>query len=236
MQLAKSARVAAAIAMVALVVACQPQRRETAATPAARVEMRHAHADIYKIDGVQSSIMLQVYRDGPLARFGHNHVIAVEQIGGVLYREKTLSQSEFELSFPVAAMVIDRAADRAAAGSEFSSAVAPEAIAGTRENMVGPKLLAALQYPVISLRSVSISGSLPDLQMVVAIKVRNIESLQTLPVHVSEQNATLIADGEVSLSQARLGLAPYSVLGGGLRVSDTIKARFHLVAQRASGK
>lgn len=215
--------------LVAALAACQPQPKEQVSAPSPTVS-RHPHAAVYQIAGEQSSIKLKVYRDGPLARFGHNHAIAVEQISGTVYREKTPAQSEVEFSFPVAAMAVDRSADRAAMGADFTSAVTPEAVAGTRENMLGPKLLAAQQYPQIALRSIAISGEWPDLRMVVAVKLRALETQLIVPVHVSEQNGVLMADGAVRLSQVQLGLTPYSVLGGGLRVGDAIDAQFHLVA------
>lgn len=221
--------------LVAALAACQPQPKEpvSAAQP---TERRHPHAEIYQIAGEQSSIKLKVYRDGPLARFGHNHAIAIEQISGTVYREKTPAQSEVEFSFPVAAMAVDRSADRAEMGADFAGAVAPEAVAGTRENMLGPKLLAAQQYPQIELRSIAIGGEWPDLSMVVAVKLRALETQLIVPVRVSEQNGLLTADGVVRLSQVQLGLTPYSVLGGGLRVGDAIDAQFHLVALRVPQK
>ncbi|MDB6062403.1 MAG: hypothetical protein JWM78_2506 [Verrucomicrobiaceae bacterium] len=235
MHFAKYIEITAMTAALILFGGCQPQPKPTPSTPVVqRAEIKHAHADIYQLDSSRSSIKLNVYRDGPLARLGHNHVIAIEQISGTIYREKITAQSEFELSFPVAAMQVDRSDDRAEAGTDFASAVTPEAIAGTRENMLGPKLLAAQQYPLISLRSISISGAEPDVQIVVAIKLREFDSQIALPAHISEQDSALFIDGEVPLSQVQLGLTPYSVLGGGLRVGDTINARFHLVALHAA--
>ena len=213
--------------------ACQPQSKEQTSVPSPTVS-KHPHATVYQIAGEQSAIKLKVYRDGPLARFGHNHAIAIEQISGTLYREKTLSQSEVEFSFPVAAMAVDRIADRAEMGADFAGAVTPEAVAGTRENMLGPKLLAAQQYPKIALRSIAISGEWPDLNMVVAVKLRALETQLIVPIHLDEKNGVLTADGAVRLSQVQLGLTPYSVLGGGLRVGDAIDAQFHFVAMQTS--
>lgn len=221
--------------LVVALAACQPQHKEQAPAPLAPVS-KHPHATVYQIAGEQSSIKLKVYRDGPLARFGHNHAIVIEQISGTVYREKKPAQSEVEFSFPVAAMAVDRSGDRAEMGADFASAVTPEAVAGTRENMLGPKLLAAQQYPQITLRSIAISGEWPDLSMVVAVKLRELETQVIVPVRVSEQNGILTADGATRLSQVQLGLTPYSVLGGGLRVGDAIDAQFHLVAVQAPQK
>lgn len=208
--------------------ACQPATKPSAPAPA--VEHKHAHATRYAIDAERSNITLRVYRDGPLARFGHNHVIVVSGLQGIVYREADIAQSDVELDFPVAELIVDSPDDRAGAGAEFPGVLPPEAIAGTRQHMLGPQLLAAAQYPHIVLRTVAVSGQWPELQLIVEIKLREFTSQLTLPVHLSAAENTLIADGAVALSQVQMGLAPYSVLGGGLRVSDKIDAQFHLVA------
>lgn len=226
---------AGAFAIGIALTACQPApkpQESTAATPA----HKHAHATRYAIDPVNSSITLRIYRDGPLARFGHNHVIAITQIQGVVYRETDVAQSDVELSFPVASMLVDSPDDRAKAGADFPGILSPAAIAGTRANMLGPQLLAAAQYPDITLRSVSVSGQWPELQMIVEVNLRKFSSQIALPVGMSETNDTLIAEGSTRLSQVQLGLTPYSVLGGGLRVSDTIDAQFRIVALKNAVK
>lgn len=213
--------------------ACQPApkpQHPVVQTPA----QKHAHAQRYVIDAERSTITLRVYRDGPLARFGHNHVIAVTQLQGTLFREPDILQSEVELSFPAMGLSVDVPADRAAAGADFPNALSPEAIAGTRQHMLGPQLLAAEQFPQIALHSVSVSGQWPELQLLVEIQLRKFASQIVLPVHMTEAENTLIAEGATKLSQVQMGLTPYSVLGGGLRVSDTIDVQFHIVAVLAT--
>lgn len=224
---------AGALVAMLLLSACQPAPKPQAPivqTPA----QRHAHAQRYAIDAALSTITLRVYRDGPLARFGHNHVISVTQLQGTVYRESDILQSEVELSFPAAGLSVDVPADRAVAGANFPGVLSPEAIAGTREHMLGSQLLAAAQYPQIALRTVAVSGQWPELQLLVEIQLRKFTSRLELPVHMSEVENRLIADGSTRLSQVQLGLQPYSVLGGGLRVSDNIDVQFHIVAVRAA--
>ena len=223
------------IAALALT-ACQPATKPQSPAPIPVAEHRHAHATRYSIDSARSKITLRIYRDGPLARFGHNHVIAVTGLQGVVYREADIAQSEVELNFPVAAMMVDSPDDRANAGAEFPGILPPEAVAGTRQHMLGPQLLAAEQYPQIALRSVAVSGQWPELQLIVEIKLREFTSQLALPVHLSEAGDTLTAAGTVALSQVQMGLTPYSVLGGGLRVADKIDAQFYLVAVHNSSQ
>lgn len=215
-----------------LLSACQPAPQPqlpVVQTPA----QKHAHAKRYAIDAERSTITLRVYRDGPLARFGHNHVIAVTQLQGSVFREADILQSDVELSFPVAGMIVDSPDDRAKAGADFPGVLPAEAVAGTRQHMLGPQLLAAEQYSHIALHTVAVSGQWPELQLLVEINLRKFTSQLVLPVHMTELENILIADGTTKLSQVQMGLQPYSVLGGGLRVSDNIDVQFHIVAAQA---
>jgi polyisoprenoid-binding protein YceI len=222
-----------ALAAALLLSACrQPSTAPGLDANAAQAQHKHAHATVYHIDPQQSSILLKVYRDGPLARFGHNHVIAVGDLSGVVYRQKEWSRSDFELTIPALQLMVDRPADRVLAGADFPGELTPFAIAGTRENMLGPKLLAAEQYPDIKLSSVALSGELANLQLTVKVSIRGIETQILLPASVVLSDNSIIANGRTTLSQAQLGLNPYSVLGGGLRVRDTIDVDYHLLANR----
>jgi polyisoprenoid-binding protein YceI len=221
-------------ATLLLLSACsQPPSTAGINAGAAQVLRKHAHATVYDLDPQQSSIVLKVYRDGPLARFGHNHVIVATGLSGKVYREKDWSRSDFELSIPALQLMVDRPADRATAGADFPGELTPFAIAGTREHMLGPKLLAAEQYPEIKLSSVTLRGELPNITLTVKVIVRGVETQLLLPAGVTLSDSTIIADGHVTLLQTQLGLAPYSVLGGGLRVRDDVDADYHLVATRA---
>jgi polyisoprenoid-binding protein YceI len=227
----------ALLSALLLLSACsQPPKTAGVDAAVAQVQHKHAHATVYRIDPQQSSILLKVYRDGPLARFGHNHVIAVGDLSGVVYREKDWPRSDFELSIPALQLMVDRAGDRAQAGTDFATELTPFAVAGTRENMLGPKLLAAEQYPEIKLSSVALSGELTNLLLTVKVNVRGVESQILLPASVVLSDDSIVADGHATLSQVQLGLNPYSVLGGGLRVRDGIEVDYHLLASRVDAK
>lgn len=220
--------------LVLLLAACgqQPGQPGAAGTEAVG-QHKHARAQVFRIDPAQSSIRLRVYRDGPLARFGHNHVVVATGLTGVVYKEKELAQSDFQLSIPVAQLMVDRPTDRATVGEDFAGDLSEFAIAGTRENMLGPKLLAAEQYPVIELTSVAMEGTPPNVQFVVEATVRGVKSQLKIPATIESGEKTIVVKGQLTLLQTELGLTPFSVLGGGLRVRDAIDADYHLVALRA---
>ena len=66
----------------------------------------------------------------------------------------------------------------------------------------------------------------------VAVTLRDRETLLTVPLQWEQQDGTLRASGEFSFRQSELGLEPYSLLLGALRVADEVQARFELVARR----
>jgi hypothetical protein len=71
---------------------------------------------------------------------------------------------------------------------------------------------------------------LPDgVQLQLAVSVRNHDAQLTVPVHWQRDGCTLQASGEFSFRQTDLGIEPYSLLLGALRVEDEVRARFRLL-------
>lgn len=211
-------------------VACQYIQPEKPETPTILPQVDSTGAQRYRIDAARSIIQLKVYRDGMLARLGHNHVISATKIAGTVYRREPLQRSAFEISFPVAALIVDRPADRRRAGSEFPGEIPQAHIDGTRTNMLGPQLLQADQYPTVVLRSLDMEGKPPLATWRVAVQVRDRVSELRVPVHILQNGKDMIVQGAVKLSQRALGLQPFCVLGGKLCVRDDIDAEFYLVA------
>jgi polyisoprenoid-binding protein YceI len=99
-------------------------------------------------------LTILVYRGGPLAKAGHNHVIASHALRGSLYVPVDLAQSSFEIHMPVTELTVDEADLRAKENSDdFPPDVPDSAKEGTRHNMLSPALLDGDQYPEIVLRS-----------------------------------------------------------------------------------
>jgi hypothetical protein len=190
-------------------------------------------AQHFRIDPAMSVIQLRVWRDGLLAKLGHNHVITATGIQGSVYLREPLVASGFELRLPVGGFLVDRPADRRRAGSDFSGEIPAAYIRGTRDNMLGPQMLQAGQFPEVELRSLDARGRGPHLICRVAVRVRDRVSEISVPVSVRRSDRQLIVEGAVQLSQQALGLKPFCVLAGKLCVRDTIDAEFYLVASPA---
>jgi hypothetical protein len=211
------------------------------ATAAPAVAAMPTTLERYRIDAQRSVVLILIYRDGRLAALGHNHVIAVRELSGDIVLAADLAQSSWQLDFPVAALSVDEPQLRAAQGSNFQSAVDPVAIAGTREHMLGPALLDAERFPTIHLQSLQLkphadaAGSeAEDLLMTLRILVRDRSTEVQLPVSLQRSGDELVAGGEFDLTHAQLGLTPYSVALGALRVAERMQVRFRLVARRAA--
>jgi polyisoprenoid-binding protein YceI len=191
-----------------------------------------APAERYRIDAARSEVLILVYRDGRLASLGHNHVVAVRQLSGEVAWAADPARCRWQLDFPVAALSVDEPQLRAAQGEEFQTRVDAAAIAGTRDHMLGAALLDAARYPVIHLQSQQIRTEAGGLRMDTRIVVRDHTLQVDLPVTLQQSADELIASGEFDLTHAELGLTPYSVALGALRVAERMHVRYRLVAQR----
>jgi len=178
-----------------------------------------------------SSIRVRVYRDGPLAGLGHNHVISWKASGWVS-QSATLASSAFDIEVQLDRAEVDDPGQRAQEGAEFASAVPADAREGTRRNLLGERVLDVVHHARMSIRSVAIgkSGPLPEAR--VLIRVAGHETSRSVPFAIERSQGEVHAWGELSLRQSELGLAPFSLLLGALRVRDEIEVTFSLVARR----
>jgi hypothetical protein len=187
--------------------------------------------DHYRVDPLASQVLVLVYRDGPMARLGHNHVISVKQLAGEVVVPQDRAGTHFELEFPAAAMSVDESALRAGLGEDFKSPLDAASVDGTRTHMLGDKLLDTARFPMIRLKSGPLRPDGERWIVTVNIAVRDHGSAVDVPVALTLGAEELDADGEFDLSHAQLGLTPYSIGLGALRVAETIHIRFHVVAR-----
>jgi hypothetical protein len=133
---------------------------------------------------------------------------------------------------PVAALVVDDPGERAAAGGEFAEPLNAADRDGTYAHMVGDRQLDAARFPDIALRCLRLTATPAGMSLELAVTLRDHETHLTVPLQWQRQGDTLQASGEFSFRQSALGLEPYSLLFGALRVADEIQARFVLVARQ----
>lgn len=187
----------------------------------------------YDVVASESLLTIQVYRAGPLAKAGHNHVIASHDLAGTIYIPPDPLRTTFEIRLPLATLSVDEAVLRARAGQDFQAAVPDSAREGTRRNMLGEALLNAQIFPQIVLRSQSIEsrGAQGDLEVHLAAEVRQAPHAMLVPVHYDLQPAQVTISGEMPLRQTDLGLTPFSAMLGALQVEDEMRVKFRIVAR-----
>jgi hypothetical protein len=190
---------------------------------------------LYRVDGGRSELRILVYRAGPLARLGHNHVMVNRSLSGEVNLADAPDASGFRLIVPVAGFVVDDAQARHEEGSDFDAEVPEEAKAGTLQNMRSPAVLDADEFPLITVNSVAFSApaaaaGADSMVATVEISVAGHESKIEVPFAVQWDSKHLSASGSSQMRQSALGLTPYSLMLGALQVQDAMTIKFNIAA------
>jgi hypothetical protein len=180
---------------------------------------------VYRIDPDASEAVVFVSRTGPLARFGHDHVVASHDIIGLAQltnKRGDLAGTRADLWLPLATLAVDEPQLRAAAG--LDSEPSAEDIASTHTNML--KSLEADRYPHLILAVTAITTESLD----VNLTLHGRSHRYTVPVMIDIENNTLRVTGTFTVQQSDHGITPFSALGGALSVSNALEIQFSLLA------
>jgi hypothetical protein len=220
-----------------LLVACQatPLPGESGATAAtADIPIAiPADAPRFIVDPEASEVRLLVYRAGPLARFGHNHVIS-GRVRGEIRAGGRAAESGFRLEIPVESFVVDPPAARAEEGDGFAEDISEQARQATRDNMFGKDILDAAARPLIEIDSVALVGPRWNPTVVGRVTLRGTTRDLRFSAAVVEHDDLLTVVATFRIRQSDFGMTPFTTLGGGLRVSDAVDIRLRLVARRVN--
>ena len=118
------------------------------------------------------------------------------------------------------------------AGADFPGELTAEDREGTRRNMLGPALLAAGRFPVIRMESQSIEGRGDALEVTTRVNIAGAIRVLVVPVELRRGADTLDVSGRFTVTHAELGLTPFSVAFGALRVREDMEVEFRLSAHR----
>jgi len=184
----------------------------------------------YRILPESSELRLRVYRGGPLADLGHNHVIVTSRIEGRLYLQPQLADSGFALRVPVDGFQVDPAQARGQEGKDFAGQLSAEDRQATKDNMLGPEVLDAKAYPSITLRSLGLTGPPWYPRITLRITLHGVSRDYVVPTAIVREPGRLTAIGGLHIRQSDFGITPFTALGGGLRVKDGVDIAFHFVA------
>jgi polyisoprenoid-binding protein YceI len=199
-------------------------RAETSAAAAAGTPFR--------LDATASRIRLYLHAEGPLARMGHSHLISTSALSGTIWLPPEPGHATCDFQLQDDGFLVDDPQERAVAGGEFAEPLDEDARAGTREHMLGERQLDAQHYPSVLLhcQQVNVTGDSATVKLVITLRGKE-TSLQ-VPVKWQRNGNALQAEGELTFRQSDIGLQPYSLMFGALRVADEINATFKLLARQ----
>jgi len=189
-----------------------------------------AGAAIYQIDPQASALHIFIYRGGTFARLGHNHVMTSKSVNGRVWMRSAFAASGFELSFPVADLIVDDPDARRLAGADFPPDIPDADKEGTRKNMLRKEVLDAETYPKVTVESAAVAGSLQAPKITARITIKGASQDVLVPASIAIDGDRLTASGEFDILQTAFGIKPFSVALGALEVQDRLHVRFSLAA------
>ena len=213
-------------------VACMPRVPPQAAPePSAPTDFPHGYyrqaelfgSKLYRVNPEQSLVVLDVRRGGPLARMGHDHVVASHDVRGYVLPD----EGRADLYVPLSSLTVDEAALRTEAG--MAPQPPQDAIDGTRRNML-ERVLEVERFPFALIRIGR--KSVADSVLAVTITLHGTSRNYDVPMQIDAQADRIVVSGRMAILQSEFGITPFSVLGGALQVQDRIELRFRVVAER----
>jgi len=195
-------------------------------------ELKQAGGKVFVLDPSKSAVRIFVFRAGPAAKLGHNHVLSAPSFSGYFYLPQGgTSEAKFDLEFRLDQLEIDNPAYRLHLGNGFSSELPQEAIDGTRDHMLGEDNLQADAFPFLRIHSIQISGESPKFAAKVAVELHGQTREMWVPLDVQGLPDKLNVTGSFVLRQTDFGAKPYYVLGGLIAVRDEVVVEFNLVSR-----
>lgn len=181
-----------------------------------------AGSKVLVIDPAQSLIAVTVRRGGPLARLGHDHVVASRSVTGFA----APAEGRADFSFRLDQMSVDEPALRHAANLDTQPSDA--AIAGTRANML-TRVLEAERFPLVTLHAQQLGTAGQAFRL--AITLHGVTREVIASARIDSGTEGLAASGTLTLSQTDFGITPMSIMGGAMTVLDPMELRFRIVAR-----
>jgi hypothetical protein len=186
-------------------------------------------ARVFQLDALTTQVDIVVRRDGPLARFGHDHVVTVTEPEGYLLLDATGTASRADLRFRPERLEVDSAAARARHQLDTTPDAAD--IEGTRKNLMR-HVLDTEQWPWATLALSAFKRQADHYSALVTVEINGSSYRDRQPFRLREDGDRAIVEGFLVLRQTDLGIEPFTALGGGLRVADPLEIHFHIEANR----
>lgn len=180
----------------------------------------------YRFNASNSSIEINVYKEGLFSALGHNHVIRANDLAGaVQFDSNHVDNSSVALQVRAASLAV----------------VDPDASASDREQvratMLGPQVLDTARYPDISFRSTQVTdvkqqGGGWRVTLIGILQIHGTQRAVSFPLTVNVAGGELLAEGEVFVLQTDFGITPIKVAGGTVKVKDRLRIHFNIHARQ----
>ncbi len=185
----------------------------------------------FKVDPAQSSLVLQLFKDGVAARLGHDHVVHASVFSGtVAYDPRNPEASSIRVAVEVGSLIADDPGTR----RKFGLAGEPSASdrAEIDKAMKADGQLAAARFPSMTFTSTAIATQ-PDGRFLVTgrLTIRGVTNELKFPVQMSMEGAQLRGRAQLKFKQSSFGYPPYSALLGAIKNKDEVILHIDLVAK-----
>jgi polyisoprenoid-binding protein YceI len=185
----------------------------------------------FKVDPAQSSLVVQLFKDGVAARLGHDHVVHARELSGtVAYDPRNPEASSIRVAVEVGSLIADDPGTR----RKFGLAGEPSASdrAEIDKAMKADGQLAAARFPSMTFTSTAIARQ-PDGRVLVAgrLTIRGVTNELKFPAQMSVEGAQLRGRAQLKFKQSSFGYPPYSALLGAIKNKDEVILHIDLVAK-----
>jgi polyisoprenoid-binding protein YceI len=185
----------------------------------------------FKVDPAQSFLVVRLFRDGPAARLGHDHVVEARTFSGTLTHDGggNPAASAIRLDVDVASLVADDPATRRRLGltGELSASERAEIDAA----MKGEGQLAAARFSSITFVSSAIAKQADGRYAVTGkLTIRGVTNEVRFPAELRLDGDKLRGRAELRFTQSSFGYRPYRALLGAIKNQDEVVLHVELVA------
>lgn len=176
---------------------------------------------VLRVDPARSLVAVEVRSGGPLARLGHDHVVASHDLTGYV----DMDGGRADLYVPLDRLAVDEPGPRSEAG--LAAQPSKEAVEGTRRNML-EKVLESGRFPFALVGVARKAADRPELTVTIAL--HGARRVYEIPARIVALPGGIGISGHLALDQTDFGIVPFSILGGALQVRDRLDLRFRIFA------
>ncbi len=184
---------------------------------------------VYRVDPQRSRVFIRVGRAGPMKSAGHDHVIASEDVDGLVLFGDDRGSARADLRLPLQRLAVDRPEYRERFGLEAN--VSESAINGTTRNMQD-KVLESASYPWAEVTARFVPGPEAGQALAVNVALHGATFEYLVPVRIETDAGQLTVTGSMTIRHSDFGLERYSAAGGLLSVAEAIGIEFDVFAER----